>query len=410
MKLLQINVCANSGSTGRIAESIGRFVMSNGWESVIAYGRYANKSENQLIKIGNKLDMIVHGILTRIFDNHSFGFSSRRATLNFIKEIDRIKPNIIHIHNSHGYYLNTEILFNYLSKKDIPIIWTQHDCWAFTGHCSHFDFVGCDKWKTECHNCPQKNEYPKSLLNDRSRKNYHNKKKIFNSLNNLTIVSVSKWLSEKVNESFLKNYNSKVIYNGVDLKLFYPKKSRTEIDEKHSLNGKYLLLGVATTWSERKGLQDFVKLSKLLDNTFVIVLIGLDKNQLENLPENIIGLDRTESQEELCSFYSSADLFLNLSVEETFGLTTAEALSCGVPSIVYNVTACPELISEETGFVVERQDINELFNTIKKIKDIGKSQFTSACRNRAISLFDENKVNLEYFNLYNEILFKNTLN
>ena len=407
MKLMQIDLFANSGSTGRIAEQIGRHVITNGWESIIAYGRSANKSENKLIKIGNKLDMLAHGVLTRIFDNHSFGLSSRKATINFVKEIDKNKPDLIHIHNSHGYYLNNEILFNYLSRKQIPIVWTQHDCWAFTGHCTHFDFVGCEKWKTQCFQCEQKSEYPKSLIFDRSLQNYNIKKKLFNSLNNLTIVSVSNWLSDRVKESYLKNHNSKVIYNGVDLKLFYPKNSRDIINNKYNLNGRYLLLGVATTWNERKGLQDFLKLSKLLDNTFIIVLIGLDKNQIKNLPENIIGIERTESQEELCSFYSSADLFLNLSFEETFGLTTAEALACGVPSVVYNVTACPELISNETGFVVESQNIKQLFNTIKQARNIGKSKFTNACRNRAISLFDKNRLCLEYFNLYNKILINN---
>jgi putative colanic acid biosynthesis glycosyltransferase len=404
MKLLQVSIEVNSGSVGRIAEQIGQTVLEKGWESYITYARNNNPSESQVIKIGDKFDIYRHAIETRIFDNHCL--SSTSATKDLVKRIKEINPDIIHLHHLHGYFINMEVLFDYLKESEIPVVWTFHDCWSFTGHCAYFDFVGCDKWKTQCYDCEQKKEYPTSLLFDRSRQNYIDKERIFNSVKNMTIVSVSKWLSEKVSESFLKNHDSRIIYNGVDLERFYPKDSRDKIDALYGTKDKFLLLGVATTWDGRKRLEDFIELSSLLDEKFAIILIGLSKEQLKKLPKNIIGVERTESQDELCEFYAASDLFLNLSVEETFGLTTAEALASGVPCVVYNATACPELVSEDTGFIVEKQDIKGLVQVINKARNLGKKYYTDACRNRAISLFDKKERFLQYFDLYNEILNK----
>ncbi|SFD73589.1 glycosyltransferase [Flavobacterium phragmitis] len=404
-KLLQISIEVNSGSVGRIAHQIGDTVLANGWSSFITYARNNNPTNSEVVRIGSGLDVYCSALKTRIFDND--GFNSKNATKSLTKTIEKIKPDIIHLHHLHGYFVNIEILFNYIKKQDIPVVWTFHDCWSFTGHCAYFDFVNCNKWKTECHTCEQKKEYPKSLFIDRSNQNFIKKKKIFTSIKKMTIVSVSKWLDEKVNESFLKDVNTRVIYNGVDLERFYPKNSRDRIDQLYNVEGKYLLLGVASTWDSRKGLLDFIALSKTLDKSFVIILIGLSKTQLKLLPENIIGIERTESQDELCELYSASDLFLNLSVEETFGLTTAEALACGVPTVVYNATACPELITKETGYIIEKGNIVELNKVIEEAKKLGKSYFTNECRKRAVSLFDKNERFMEYYNLYNEILNKN---
>lgn len=405
MKLLQISIEVNSGSVGRIAEQIGQVVLERGWESYITYARNNNPSESHVIKIGNKFDIYRHAIETRIFDNHCF--SSTSATRNLVQSIKEINPDIIHLHHLHGYFINMEVLFDYLKESEIPVVWTFHDCWAFTGHCAYFDFVGCDKWKTQCYDCEQKKEYPTSLLFDRSTQNYIDKERIFNSIKNMTIVSVSKWLSVKVSESFLKNHDSRIIYNGVDLERFHPKDARDKIDAVHGTKNKFLLLGVATTWDRRKRLEDFIELSSLLDETFAIILIGLSNEQISKLPHNIIGISRTENQEELCDFYSASDLFLNLSVEETFGLTTAEALACGTPSIVYNSTACPELIDDNTGYIIEKLNINELVQKIDMVRNIGKYRFSQSCRNRAVKLFDKKERFSEYFKLYNEILNKN---
>lgn len=401
-KLLQIAVEANKGSVGRIAEQIGETILENGWSSYIAYARESNPSKSQTIKIGSKFDVYRHGLETRIFDNHCF--SSRNATKNLIKKIDKIKPDIIHLHHLHGYFINIEILFNYLKESKIPIVWTFHDCWSFTGHCAYFDFVGCDKWKTECHHCEQKNEYPQSFLFDRSRQNYIDKKRIFNSVKNLTIVSVSNWLNNVVGQSFMGGLSRQVIYNGVDTELFRPHNS--DIRQEYSIGNKFMILGVATTWDRRKGLKDFMNLSEKIKEDEIIVLIGLNNSQIDKLPNKIIGIQRTESQKELADWYSSADLFMNLSVEETFGLTTAEALASGTPALVYDATACPELVDKNTGFVVKKNDISALINIIDRVKSNGKLAYTHACRNRAAALFNKKDRYLEYFQLYEKLLKK----
>lgn len=397
-KIFQICVEGNSGSTGRIAEEIGILAMRNGWESYIANGRFTRPSKSTLIRIGNDFQVLLHGLRTRLLDQHGLG--SKRATMNLIKKIQVINPDLIHLHHLHGYYINIEILFHFLAKSEIPVVWTFHDCWSFTGHCAHFDFIGCNKWQTECFDCPQKRYYPASWLIDRSRKNFHQKKQLFSSINNMTIVSVSKWLDSVVKHSFMSNNPRQVIYNGVDINVFFPQVNIFGIREKYHIGKKFLILGVASPWSERKGLDDFIKLSKLLDDNSIIILVGLNDKQLKNLPENIIGLARTENQQQLRELYSTADLFINLSVEETFGFTNAEALACGTPVIVYNATACPEIIDRNTGIVVEKRDFNGILEAINCIRLNGKDFYTKECRSRVISLFNKEDRYKEYLELY----------
>lgn len=400
-KVLQICVEGNTGSTGTIAESIGKIALNSGWESYIAFGRFPRESNSKLIKIGNYWDIFLHGIETRIFDRHGLG--SRGATKKLIKEIIQIAPDVIHLHHLHGYYINIEILFKFLSENNIPVVWTFHDCWSITGHCTYFDYIGCDKWKTECNNCPQMKEYPASIFIDRSKKNFYLKKSLFNSVDNLTVVSVSNWLNDIVGKSFMRKLSRKVIYNGVDVELFKPSSSNN-IKEKFSIESKFLIFGLATTWSKRKGLDDFIKLSKNIDENAIIILVGLNAAQIKTLPKNIIGLQRTENVQELVDLYVASDVFLNLSVEETFGLTTAEALSCGTPAIVYDATASPELIDNHTGIIVEKKNIQSLLVAIEEIKKNGKSFYTEHCRSRAVKYFDKNIRFKEYFDLYNEKL------
>lgn len=406
MKLLQINVTTNSGSTGRIAEGISLLAMSNGWESYIAYGRNANKSQSQLIRIGNDFDIKLHGLLTRLFDNHCLGFSSKKATKEFIKEIEQINPDIIHVHNFHGYYVNIEVLFNYLSKKNIPIVWTLHDCWAFTGHCAHFDFVGCYKWKTQCYSCPQKQSYPSSFLTDNSKKNYTKKKELFNSIKNMTIVPVSYWLGNLVRESFLNRYPIKVIQNGIDINAFSIKEF-DDIQSKYNLKDRFIILGVAGVWSTSKGLDDFIKLSQQLKEDEIILLVGLSKKQIELLPKNIIGIQRTESVDELAKFYSMADIYFNASIEETFGLTIVESFACGTPAIVYNKTAIPEVMDKKVGWVVEQGDVDSILHIISNLKSEPKSikeERKINCREKAERLYNKDIKFQEYFELYKKII------
>lgn len=406
MKLLQINVTANSGSTGRIAEDIGLLATSNGWESLIAYGRTNNKSKNKVIRIGSDFDIKVHGLLTRVFDNHSFGFSSKWATKKLIKEIDNIKPDIIHLHNIHGYYINSKVLFEYLSKLNIPIVWTFHDCWSFTGHCGYFDLIGCEKWKTGCYSCPLKTSYPASFVFDRSKKNYIEKKKLFNSIKNLTIVPVSNWLGDLVKESFLSTNNIKVIHNGIDINTFKPSTNNKEIRGKFGLKDEFIVLGVADTWSERKGLKDFIKLSRLINENTKIILVGLSQKQIDNLPNNIIGIRRTENVKQLADLYSMADLFLNLTYEDNFPTTNLEALACGTPILTYKTGGSIEAVSEDTGFIVEKGDLDSVIKVINEVRSKGKEFYSDKCRERAVSCFNKDDRFMDYINLYNEFLNK----
>lgn len=400
--LFQISIEVNSGSVGRIAEQIGQTVISHGWESYITYARNHLPSSSKTIKIGTKWDVYWHGIMTRLFDTHCF--HSTRATKNLIKQIENIKPDIIQLHHIHGYFLNMQILFDYLSSISIPIVWVFHDCWAMTGHCAYFDYIGCNKWRTQCYKCIQKRCYPQTWLFDRSKKNYLQKKKLFTSVDNLTIISVSKWLDTIVGHSFLNRIKRGIIYNGIDVNLFKPYDIR-RIREKFLIHDKFMILGVASTWDKRKGLESFIRFNTLIDKTFVLVLVGLNKKQIEELPHGIIGLERTENIQELAELYSAADVHISFSVEETFGLTVVESMSCGTPVIVYNATALPELVTQETGYVVEVDNIEEAYKATLKIKEVGKAHFSVACRNRVVNHFNMEERFEDYMRLYNKLLF-----
>lgn len=402
-KLLQINSVVNSGSTGRIAEEIGQTAMTAGWESYIAYGRNDRPSQSELIKIGSDWDIRVHGLLTRLFDRHGLG--SKSATLELVEKIEKIKPDIIHLHNIHGYYINVETLFKYLQNTKIPIVWTFHDCWPITGHCSHFTFVGCEKWKTQCFSCPQKTEYPASWLIDRSINNYNLKKKLFTSLPNLTLVPVSNWLAGILKESFLKDYPIKVVHNGINTEVFKPS-TENDFRIRHRLENKFILLGVASIWSPRKGLKDFIALSKLLDTDYQIVLVGLARKQMEQLPENILGIERTESVEELAEIYAASDVHVNPTYEDNFPTTNLESLACGTPVIAYKTGGSPEAIDDSSGIVVEQGNIDKLVEAINQIKENGKQFYTEACVQRAHRLYRKEDRYREYIELYEELLNK----
>jgi len=400
-KILQINSVVNSGSTGRIAEEIGQTALAAGWESYIAYGRNDRPSKSELIKIGSDWDIKMHGIQTRLFDRH--GLASKTATKKLVQKIEKIKPDIIHLHNIHGYYLNIEILFCFLKQANIPVVWTLHDCWPITGHCSYFSFIGCEKWKTQCYNCPQKKSYPASFLLDRSKKNHHLKKELFTSLPNLTLVPVSNWLSDLLKESFLKDFPVKVIYNGINTDVFKPTQD-SYFRKKYQLENKTILLGVANVWSQRKGLNDFIKLSGQLGKDLKIVLMGLKQKQIKMLPKKIIRLERTENLEELAELYASSDIFLNPTYEDNFPTTNLESLACGTPVITYRTGGNSEAIDKDTGIIVEKGDINGLIEAIHQIKNKGKKAYTEACINRANDLFNKKDCFMEYINLYNSLI------
>lgn len=400
-KLLQINSVINSGSTGRIAEEIGQLAIQQGWESYIAYGRNDKESASEKINIGDKIGVLWHVFLTRFFDLHGFG--SQRATRKLIARIDEIQPDIIHLHNVHGYYLNIKLLFDYLSAQHIPIVWTLHDCWTVMGHGAYFKSK--KKKGTEEFWTAPKSEYPENWFLHNDWQNYKHKKELFGALKKLTLVPVSNWLGEIVKNSFLKKYPTKRIYNGVDLEKFQFCRKESFL-KKHKIENKSVLLGVASVWEARKGLDDFITLSKLLKDDEVIVLVGVTDDIIKTMPPNIIGIKRTESVEELVQWYSSATVVLNLSYQETFGLTTVEGYACGIPTVVYNATASPELVIKETGFVVEQGDIEGVRKSIDKIRTNGKEFYLKACRERAEKHYDKNQRFQEYLELYKEMLLK----
>jgi glycosyltransferase involved in cell wall biosynthesis len=395
--LFQINATVNAGSTGKIAEGIGQIALSQGWKSYIAYARRMALSHSQIIRIGNKWDIYRHILMTRLFDRQ--GLSSCMATKKLIRQIREIQPDIIHLHNIHGYYLNYPLLFKFLKEYDKPVVWTLHDCWAFTGHCTHFILAECDKWKSECCRCPQKNIYPKSVFVDNSKFNYRRKKQYFN-IPNLTIVTPSKWLAGLVSKSFLQQHQIKVINNGIDLSVFNPIKAESQKNEKA------ILIGVANVWTERKGLNDFIQLSKLLPENIQIVLVGLKKNQIVTLPKSIIGIERTNNAKKLAELYSCADVFVNPTYEDTFPTTNLESLACGTPVITYKTGGSAESISEKTGLVVEQGNIMQLLFGINELLSKGKEYYSVNCINRAKELYDKNDRFEDYIELYKQVIVK----
>lgn len=398
MKVLQINSVCGIGSTGRIATDIHSMLIVQDYENYIAFGREIPKYSNNTIRIGTKLDNYAHVAKTRLIDKHGFG--SKKATIKFIEKVKRLDPDIIHLHNIHGYYINIDILFDYLKESNKPVIWTLHDCWAFTGHCVHFDYVGCKKWIDGCYDCPEKNSYPASLIIDNSKSNYIKKKEIFTGIKNLTVVTPSNWLADLVKQSFLNEYPVKVINNGIDLDVFKPINS--DFRENHNANDKFIILGVANVWNRRKGLDYFIELSKRLNFDEIIIIVGLTEKQKSQLPDNIIGINKTKNTKELAEIYTAADVFINPTLEEVMGMTNVEALACGTPVITFQTGGSVECIDFNTGFIVKKGNIEELLSAIKKIKLVGKNVFIKECIKRAKKLYDKKHRFNDYINLYEE--------
>ncbi len=412
--VLQINSCIK-GSTGSIAQNIGNMAISHGWDSWIAYSAREPKSysNSNIIQIGSCFESQIHALKTRLFDLHGFG--SRHATKNFVKTIQEIHPDIIHLHNIHGYYINIEVLFNYLAKTDVPIVWTLHDCWAFTGHCVHFTDVDCNKWIYDlnkgnnlyCNHCPKKKGYPSSLFWDRSRINYNKKCSLFTSPKNLTIVPVSHWLGSVVEKSFLNKYPIHVIQNGIDTNTFSPRVSAVErLREQYHLYDKFVIIGVAKGWSNDVGLDIFYKLRKQLSDNYAIIMVGLSKKQMSKLPSGIIGIPHTEPSE-LAELYSVADVLFNGSYQETFGLVTAEAMACGTPAIVYNSTACPEIVDNERGRIIPVGNFDKLIEAIKSLYILPQQEKTNMSIQCTKFVNDKLKKEIkyqEYIHLYNSLL------
>ena len=403
--LLQINLCVNCLSTGKIAEDIGKAAINAGWKSYVAGAIIGqNPSESEVIKIGSSNYIYLPYFESLIFDNHCMGRASRNATHHLIAEIERIKPDVIQLHTIHAYYLNLKVLFEYFASIDTPIVWTLHDCWSFTGHCAHFDSVGCDKWKTHCESCPQLKEYPKSLgLIDNSSHNFNLKKKLFTALGDrLTLVPVSEWLADLVRDSYFKNRNIVTINNGIDLLKFKP--TYKGFTEKFKFGNKHIILGVASSWGEHKGLGDFFKLDEIIDHEkFQIVLVGLKEKQVATLPKSIIGITATENIEQLSELYTIATVFVNPTYQDTYPTVNLESMACGTPVITYNTGGSPESVGVGVGIVVDKGDIIGLKKAVEHFASISKTPIQQECRAKAVEFFDKQKNFLKYISLYEEL-------
>lgn len=403
--LLQINVTCNWGSTGRIAEEIGATALSRGWRSIIAYGRYHNASRSETYHIGSLVGEAWHLAATRLLDRH--GLESRLATQRLVSHIMRWKPDIIHLHNVHGYYLNYPRLFRFLADYGRPVVWTLHDCWSFTGHCPHFELAQCFRWRDEgCHDCPNRRIYPASLLADRSARNFRDKQHWFTRPGDVTLVPVSEWLARYARQSFLGRYPVCCIHNGIDTTTFRPTEgARQRVAARYGLRGQRLVIGVASVWEERKGLADFLSLRALLPADCDILLVGLKTHQLRHLPRGVHGLQRTNNVAELADIYTAADAFFNPTMEEALSLVNLEAQSCGTPVVTYRTGGAPETISDgQTGHVVAQHDLRAAAKAIAALCAAPHEPLARACRSHIIRHFRKEDRYADYLSLYDQLL------
>lgn len=394
MKVVQVNTVCGNGSTGKIVVEVSQMLTEMGVENYVFYN--SGTSTYPLgIKYMSDLDGKLQAVKTRVLGN--FGFNSQKATRKLIAELERIRPDIVHLHNLHGNTVHLGMLVNYLKKRPYKIFWTFHDCWTFTGYCSHYDRIGCNQWREEggCHRCPKRRAT--SWFFDRSHYLYEKKKALFSDLD-MTVITPSRWLADQVKQSFLKNCDVRVIHNGINLKVFHPCES--EFRKKYHLEDKYIVLGVSQIWCIQKGTDVFVELSKRLDDRFRIVMVGTNDQIDKQLPESIISIHRTNNQAELAKIYAAADVFVNPTREEVLGLTNIEALACGTPVITFATGGSPETLSPDCGCSVPKNDLDGLESQIRRICET-KPYMSEACVERAQD-FDTVARFRDYIALYTE--------
>ena len=377
-------------STGKICEDIAKVAQSKGWETYIAYGRWAKPSVSEARRVGNDWDMYMHYTGHRFFDREGLGTVC--ATKSLIRWIDEIKPDVIHLHNIHDHYLNYPLLFEYLATLDTPVVWTQHDCWAYTGGCVYHDLYNCEQWREGCRGvCPNR----RALFCNKSAKQYALKEELFSKVTNLTLVPVSNWLGDLLKQSYLKDKRIITIHNGIDIQKFHAL-------SVSKVSCTFKIIGVASVWDARKGLPDFIKLRAILPDDFIITLVGLTQKQVNALPDGIKGITRTSSIDEMVQLYSDADVFVNPTYSDNYPTTNLEAMACGTPVVTYCTGGSPEAVDEQTGVVVEQGNMEALADAIRKMKEHPLS--SEACRKRAEEYFDKDKCFEKYIKLYEKLL------
>lgn len=370
MKVLQINTVYPQGSTGKIANEIHNLCLEQGIECMTAYRyKYDNCIPKDTKTVSSYLDCHIHNRLSRW--TMMQGYFSYFKTRKFLHWIKKYNPDVVHLHNIHGSFINHRLLFRYLKKHHHKVIWTLHDCWALTGGCAYYDMVECNKWKTLCSTCPQCTGFL-----DCTKFMHKRKIKWFSSVQNMLLIANSEWTASQVKLSYLKQYPVKVIYNGVNLSVFCPTES--DFREKHGLNERKIVLGVAFDWGERKGLDVFIELAKRLPKEYIVVLVGTNEEIDKQLPMSIMSIHRTQDQRELAAIYTAADVFVNPTREEAFGLVNIEALACGTPGVTFRTGGSPECYDNTCGIVVEKNDIDAMEREIRRICDT-KPYDSAAC-------------------------------
>lgn len=409
MKVLQINTrYYNGGSTGRIAYDLKQVMEADGIESYAAFGfGYEPKDDEKptVYRIETDRELFISKLWTKATGHH--GFNNKMETKRLLAWIDKVQPDIIHMHNIHNHYVNVRMLLEYIGERHIPCVLTMHDCWTFTGHCAYFDYSGCNKWKTGCNHCPNLRDYPKTFaLIDPSPWNYRMKQKLFAPLN-ITFVSPSQWLCDLQQQSFLKDKPCEVINNGVDLSVFKPIQSK--VRDEYGIGNRKMILAVAGGLASRKGKDYLLKLPLLLHDDEVLVLVGLKKGQEQSLPDTskVIGIQRTKTSDELVGLYSEADVFINPTLEDNFPTTNIEALACGTPVVTFRTGGSVEVITPETGIAVDKGDIDGLLASIRTVLANGKEHYKDACRKKAEKEYNKDVQYGKYIELYKRIL-KNT--
>ena len=399
VKKLAIINAVPYGSTGKIARGIESVARKNGMETLVVYSwtKGFRKSNDDGVIVTSFLGKLIHMGMAKITGKH--GCYSVISTKRLIKRLKKFKPDAINLHIMHSWSINLPMLFNYVKENNIPVVWTMHDCWAFTGHCPYFDMVGCDKWKTGCYGCPQYKKYPASCF-DNSKKMWKLKKEWFTGVKNMTLVTPSEWLEGLVKQSFLSEYPVKVINNGIDLNIFKPTDS--DFRRKYGLENKYVILGVAFDWGVRKGLDVFSELAKRLDDTYQIVLVGTDDEIDKTLPDNVISIHKTENQTELAKIYSAADLFINPAREDNFPTVNMESIACGLPLITFKTGGSIEIFDMGSGLMVDKDDIDGMERAIRKVRSDGiLSREECILRSKK---YDQNERFAEYVDLIRGML------
>ncbi|MDE6301768.1 MAG: glycosyltransferase [Muribaculaceae bacterium] len=392
--LLQINTNVGWNAPGILCESIGRAAINDGWQSVIAYGRdmvNPTHSASHLLKIGTRQDILIHGILSRFGDHHGHG--SVNPTKDLIRHIEILSPDIIHLHNIHGYYLNYELLFSYLSTISTPVVWSLHDCWPITGHCAYFSTARCSRWRYGCHSCPLKAEYPSSWIFDRSHRNYESRRRSFTSMPQMHIVTVSDWLRDTVRQSFLQKYNVSTIYN------FIPTQSL-----ESSVNEEPTVIAAASRWETRKGLRHIATMRKILPPYIRIRVAGLSRRQIAALPSGIEGLPRLNDRESLLRLYSSASVFVNTSEAESLSTVNIEAQSCGTPVVAFGSGGMPETVNPFTGIIVPPGNIYAMCEAVRYILSHPFKYSAEACQNFVRTRFSYENTLAKYIELYYSLI------